>query len=108
MFKGYWEDLTIPGDWENTSYGNDACPSWRHNGYQIFIDHPDPKEREDEEWKRFNVIVAEEYGYGDGFNFETDDFEEVKKVIKVPTSERPRSEGLLKTEANAKLLKDLE
>ena len=102
MFKGYWEDLTIPGDWENSSWGNDACPSWRHNGYIIFVDHPDPKEREFQEWKRFNVKLEDEYGYGDGFDFETDDFEEVKKAIKVPTSERPKSAMLLADEARYK------
>jgi len=88
IFKGYWEDLKIPSDWENSSWGNDACPSWRHNGYQIFVDHPDPKEREDEDWKRFYIIVAEEYGTGVKWTLETDDLEEVKKAIKVPTSER--------------------
>ena len=102
MFKGYWEDLTIPGDWENSSWGNDACPSWRHNGYIIFVDHPDPKEREFQGWKRFNVKLEDEYGYGDGFDFETDDFEEVKKAIKVPTSERPKSAMLLADEARYK------
>ena len=102
IFKGYWEDLTIPSDWKNSSWGNDACPSWTHNGYIIFVDHPDPKEREFQEWKRFNVKLEDEYGYGDGFDFETDDFEEVKKVIKVPTSERPKSAMLLADEARYK------
>ena len=102
IFKGYWEDLTIPGDWENSSWGNDACPSWTHNGYQIFVDHPDPKEREDEDWKRFRLMIADEYGYGDSWGFETDDLEEVKKAIKVPTSERPKSAMLLADEARYK------
>ena len=46
IFEGYWEDLSIPKKWENSSYHHDACPSWFYNGLQIFVDHPNPKERE--------------------------------------------------------------
>ena len=38
FFERCVEDLTIPKGWINCSYGNDACPSFYTNGYQIFVD----------------------------------------------------------------------
>lgn len=77
----------IPGDWESSSYGNDACPSYETpTGWQIFIDHGDPVKREiqDDEWKRFHIIVAENYGNGLGIDtpqLNTDSFQEVLKFV---------------------------
>ncbi len=71
----YAGDLPIPDGWEDSSSGNDACPSFIYNDYQIFYDHPDPKERETPEWTRFNVTTA------DGWSFDTDDFNEVLKIV---------------------------
>ena len=41
----YIKDLNIPKNWECTSYGNDALPSYQSNGYHIWVDSWDEKER---------------------------------------------------------------
>ena len=51
-------DITMPQGWKDISYKNDACPSWSFNGYQVFIHHPDPNEREcGSETSRFCVML---------------------------------------------------
>lgn len=96
FFQQCVEDLDIPPLWEDVSYQHDTCPSWLFKGYQIFIDHKDKNERELTEGKRFRIIKSEEYGYSDGWWFETDSMDEVLKEIQKPISSRPMSETLKK------------
>ena len=83
MFKGYTDDLKIPSDWDNISYGNDACPSWSVAGLHIFIDHPNPQERESgPDCPRFGVSLLSEYGEGERvFGVDTDDWNEVLRIV---------------------------
>tara|TARA_R100001082_G_scaffold74178_1_gene42801 strand:+ start:180 stop:470 length:291 start_codon:yes stop_codon:yes gene_type:complete len=74
-------DLTMPEGWEDVSYGNDACPSWAFNGFQVFIEHANPKEREVPEWSRFWIIREADYGIGGTWSAEANTFDEVLKVI---------------------------
>ena len=83
-FKECVKDLEnkIPKKWEHTSYGNDACPSYSFKNKKLFIDHPNPKMREGEDWKRFSVTDDDEYS--DDYQmtiFETDDFDTVVKFM---------------------------
>ena len=84
----YANDLPIPDGWKDVSYGNDACPSFAFEGYQIFHDHPNPDEREIPEWERFRVIIESQYGEHDGWALATDDFNEVLEAIKTPYGKR--------------------
>ena len=76
--KLYWTDyyryLDIPDNWENVSYGNDELPSFSCNGYQIWINRPTLKSRQElytfcssndlskyEDW-RFAVCYTRDYG----------------------------------------------
>lgn len=88
----YANDLPIPAQWEDASYGNDACPSFVFEGYQIFHDHPNPDEREIPEWERFRVIIESQYGEHDGWALATDDFNEVLEAVKVPFGKRMKFE----------------
>ena len=45
LFDGFTNGVEIPRHWENATYGNDACPSYYKNGYQIWVDHWDPNQR---------------------------------------------------------------
>ena len=84
FFKECIKDLSIPNEWENISYKNDACPSFLFNGWQIFINHKDPKQREIEEQLRFFVHKAEEYGEADLSLFlETDELDHVFKFLEI-------------------------
>ena len=84
FFKECIKDLNLPNGWENISYGNDVCPSFLFNGWQIFIDHKDPKQRELEGQTRFIVKKEKEYGQGDLSLFlETDDFDHVLKILEI-------------------------
>ena len=83
-FKECVKDLEnkIPKEWEHTSYGNDACPSYSFKNKKLFIDHPNPKMREGEDWKRFSVTDDDEYS--DDYQvtiLETDDFDTVVKFM---------------------------
>tara|TARA_R110000824_G_C14713463_1_gene624164 strand:+ start:154 stop:483 length:330 start_codon:yes stop_codon:yes gene_type:complete len=96
------KDFVQPENWANISYGNDACPSFEYNGYQIFVDHPDPKEREvGEDSNRYAVIISLEYG-DTGWMFCTDNFADVLKEVEKPYLDRPlqyEKEEYLKEEA---------
>ena len=83
------EDLTIPEGWVNCSYGNDACPSFYINGYQIFIDHKNPERREvGENSPRFYIFLEAEYGIG-GWCVTSDSLEEIIKETKISMWTRP-------------------
>ena len=60
-FDACIEDITIPEEWEDVSYGNDACPSWLYNGYQIFIHHRDIEKRESPELNSFRYYIYVDY-----------------------------------------------
>ena len=70
----YYRYIDIPDEWENVSYGNDELPSFSHNGYQIWINHPTLEGRQEnylgighkdlsefEDW-RFAVCYTRDYG----------------------------------------------
>jgi len=83
FFKECIEDLSIPNEWVNESHGNDACPSFSFNGWQIFINHKDPKQREVYQ-ARFFVFKADEYGESVLSLFlETDEFDHVFKFLEI-------------------------
>ena len=78
MWEKYYEDLPIPSDWENVSYGNDELPSFSCNGYQIWINHPTLEGRQEnylgighkdlskyEDWRFF---VTYQFDYGEVTN----------------------------------------
>jgi|TARA_R100000030_G_scaffold94712_1_gene81736 hypothetical protein len=89
FFKDCLKDFDKPDNWEDVSYYNDVCPSFECNGYQIFVDHPDPEQRELGEGSfRFGVMISFEYGVM-GWNLATDDFNEVLREIEVPYMTRP-------------------
>ena len=77
MREEYYSDLEIPSTWKNVSHGNDACPSFSINGYQVFIDHPDKTQREEADWYRFRVQHECEYGYHSIWGLDTDSFSKV-------------------------------
>ena len=82
------DDLEMPSGWEDISYGNDACPSWSVNGWQIFIDHPEPSQRElGPEIKRFSIIAESKYGEGEPSVLETDDWSDVEAFVAVAKRE---------------------
>jgi len=89
FFKRCVEDLSIPKDWEDCSWGNDACPSFYTNGYQIFVDHKDPREREiGANSLRFHIFLEYEYAMG-GWSVSSDDLEEIMKETKISIFDRP-------------------
>jgi hypothetical protein len=49
--------LNIPEGWQDSSWGNDVCPSFLipAAGLKVFIDHEDPSQREIEDAPRFSV-----------------------------------------------------
>jgi hypothetical protein len=54
----------LPEGWTDHSWGNDACPSFVFEAKQIalFVDYPDPKDREFDDLKRFHLFYIAEDG----------------------------------------------
>lgn len=92
-WKNYYNDISIPKDWINVSYGNDALPSFMTHedgkGYHIWIDSHDKKERQinsldiyglkNKLAPRFHVVLH----YGANKNlFTSNDFNEVVEWVK--------------------------
>jgi len=82
-FKDCVKDLKMPIGWSDISYGNDVCPSWTYNGFQVMILNSDPQKREEgfETELRFNIFRAVDYGDHRLFTAEVDTFDEVLQVI---------------------------
>ena len=77
-------DLTMPKNFRDTTYKNDACPSWGFNVFQIFIDHPDPNERElGPEKPRFCIMLEKDYGDTHTWSYECETWEEVLKTVSI-------------------------
>jgi hypothetical protein len=96
-WEDYYRYLDIPDEWENVSYGNDELPSFSHNGYQIWINHPTLEGRQQaylgigykdlsefEDW-RFSATYERDYGNGIEFSFQTMYFNEVIDFVNKPT-----------------------
>ena len=97
LFTGYRDDLDIPSEWEDTSYGNDAMPSYELGRLRVWIDHPDKTQSEfyspemetfedgGIEYTRF-LVVDVSVGDGDPDDHEpllqTNDFKEVVLCMK--------------------------
>ena len=88
----YWtrpegiDTLEKLGFWDST-YTNDACPSWTHDDLdlQIFVDLPIPySEIQDtpSEYLRYAITKASLYGEQNAHILSTDDFAEVLAHIK--------------------------
>ena len=106
-FQDCVKDFSKPNGWENLSYYNDSCPSFGYNGYQIFVDHPDPKERElGEDSTRFHITIALDYG-DPKWVYYTDNFDEVLKEIEVPYKTRPLTYDLEYYNQEEQLLEEM-
>ena len=88
FFKDCLKDFDKPDNWQDVSYYNDVCPSFFYKGYQIFVNHPDPKKREIEGDFRFAIIIDYEYAYT-GWVFYADTIEEILPELEVPYLIRP-------------------
>lgn len=73
---------TIPANWTDQSWHNDACPSFNAgNGKVVFIDFADPALKEWEDVKRFTVHTDPETTNGNDVLFETDDWSELLAFV---------------------------
>ena len=49
-------------DWEDVSWHNDTCPSFKRGSFLLWVDYPDPRDREDFEGFRFILCRLDEDG----------------------------------------------
>lgn len=69
----------LPSTWEDTSWHNDACPSWHvGNEVYVYVDFEEASEREFPESQRFTVINMAT----DTVIIHTDVWEEVLNAVK--------------------------
>ncbi len=80
-FDDFEMDLEIPKHWEDTSWHNDVCPSFRNKNTGVFVDYKDPSMRE-LLTKRFGVFEVNEEGEHIKDLLLTDDFDTVKELMK--------------------------
>ena len=82
LFDGFTNGVEIPRHWENARYGNDACPSYYKNGYQIWIDHWDPKQRElGADKPRFSIKLEQEYGESNSLHIQSSNWEFILWIV---------------------------
>ena len=69
--------------WEDMSWRNDVCPSFCRNDFLVWIDYPDPRERENFDGCRFIVCGLDAEGCLDYEStlLETDDWTEVLALV---------------------------
>jgi uncharacterized protein (DUF927 family) len=74
------DDLPIPKEWIDVSWGNDLCPSFLIKGFQIFIAESNKKRRDWEGMSRFSIQHWNYYG--DVYTTRTmEDFSEVLEYV---------------------------
>lgn len=72
----------IPANWKSTTWRNDACPSYTHNGLRIWVDYVDVNMRECPTPERFAVVPHTEDGDNAGLSLlETNDWDEVLRFV---------------------------
>jgi hypothetical protein len=66
-FPNYDDTLNFPEGWVDTSWHNDACPSFGKAfgdvKYRIFCDYKDMQKRDCPDWTRFGVYVEDEVNF---------------------------------------------
>lgn len=70
----------IPAGWEDTSWHNDACPSFTVANVQVMIDYEVPELRETPELKRFSAFTFDDEGYTENFIL-TDSWDELLAAV---------------------------
>lgn len=77
------EDLTIPNDWQDITYSNDACPSYLTGKFKIFCDHRLKEQRECPSWERFQAIQVNDdlERIDNGISFEAETMEELFSLL---------------------------
>jgi hypothetical protein len=70
----------LPEGFADTSWHNDACPSYSSPAFQIMIDYLDQAQREHPTGSRFTVIPSD-LQEGDDDPLETDDWSEVLQYV---------------------------
>lgn len=72
-----------PEGFDDTSWHNDACPSFTSDalGLTIFVDYPTPEDREFPDTRRFSVSSQDHGVETSGPCFDTDDWQEVLDFI---------------------------
>ena len=82
LIDGFTNGVEIPRHWENATYGNDACPSYYKNGYQIWIDHWDPNQRElGADKPRFSITLEQEYGEPNSLHIESNNWDFILWIV---------------------------
>ena len=86
-FPSYDDTLTFPEGWVDTSWHNDACPSFQKVfgdvTFRIYCDYKDIEARENPSWTRFGIYVEDEV------NFECiGQFETLEQAIDFVTKEK--------------------
>ena len=72
-------------DWEDVSWHNDTCPSFKRGSFLVWVDYPDPREREDYEGYRFILCKLDADGclpLENATVLETDDWAEIVALAK--------------------------
>lgn len=70
----------IPEGWTDMSWCNDACPCFGTGDVIVFVDFPEPSEREYPETKRFSVVSNPESANTEVL-LHTDDWAEVLTFV---------------------------
>ena len=86
----------IPPTWTDTSWHNDACPSFfTETGFTVFVDYQKAASREHPETKRFTVLATPDGQRGNAESvLDTDDWNEVLAFLLAETFSASLKEDL--------------
>lgn len=77
-------DVTLPAGFVDDCWINETCPGFFNAelSLRLWIDYPNPEDREDDGWQRFTLIHEIEYGHEDNQTLcHTDNWQEILDAI---------------------------
>lgn len=105
-------DFEVPPGFDDTSWHNDACPSWEGHDYKLFADYKNPEHREQQQKERFALVIGDSASRhwnhlvlaGDDFEREIAPF--IAFTVRCAVPQRVRV-GRLITRAKAEVVHDV-
>lgn len=70
---------SVPGDWEDVSWKNNACPSFGARGFDVFVDFANDEDRECPGRGRFTIMSESDTETLEIYN--GDDWAEVLAIV---------------------------
>ena len=75
-------DFKLPEGFEDDSCHQDVCPCFTKGNLRLWVDYPNPQDRETQELKRFSLVLEDSYDEDTVELISTESIDEVYRAIK--------------------------